>query len=409
MSTAVLSPPNASFRRAATTPQILWRFLWAMWIADLVVLGCLVGAGRVHYAALSTIGKDSAPSIIASQRIKSALADMDADAANALLGEPGADGPALQDYQLHRQEAATALISAAQNITYGDAERIPILHVQLGLGTYETLVQRARDLHDERNASFLSAYNQAAQVLDDTILPAADDLDRANLRELDLAYAGLRSRSLFARTAFGLAAALLLLLLAAAQLFLLNRTRRVINIPLFAATLLLVVFTILSLNQLSSAHANLKRAKEDAFTSIHALWQARAVAYAANADESRFLLDPNHASERTEAFFAKRDLLVRLPLGTDYRSIAAASSAGRTFTGPTGFLIDELNNITFPGEREAAIDTLLTFGRYVDVDSRIRNLERSGQHRDAVTLCIGAAPGSPTGPSNSSTTRSSEP
>ncbi|MBV9269366.1 MAG: hypothetical protein JO061_24570 [Acidobacteriaceae bacterium] len=385
MTTVAPFPAAVATKRTLTTPQILWRGLWALWAGDALLLGLVLSAGHVQHAAMKTIGQDSAPSIIASQQIKTALADMDANAANELIADPATAAASVQAYSKRRREAATALIAAAQNITYGEAERIPILRIQLELGTYEALIQRARDLHQEGDRTFISAYNQAAQLLDGTILPAADALDQANLKELDAAYSGQRYQSVTTRSLVAVGALIVLIALAVVQLFLFNRTHRLINIPIFTATLLLVVFTLLTLQELNSAARNLKRAKEDAFTSIHALWRARAVAYAANADESRFLLDPQHASERTQAFYNKRDLLAKLPAGATYDSV--------TPNDFTGYLADELNNITFRGEREAANETLTGFGRYVAVDGQIRDLERRGQHKQAVELCTGTAPG----------------
>ncbi|NJL67824.1 MAG: hypothetical protein HC894_15710 [Microcoleus sp. SM1_3_4] len=56
-------------------------------------------------------------------------------------------------------------------------------------------------------------------------------------------------------------------------------------------------------------------------------------------------------------------------------------------------MADGLNNITFPGERESAVKTLDAFARYLAIDAQIRQLETSGQHQAAVTLCIGTNPG----------------
>jgi hypothetical protein len=343
-------------------------------------------AGRVQSSALAAIGKDSAPSIIASQQIKTAIADMDADAANELLVPANAGQETRQAYRKRREEAATALIAAAQNITYGDAERLPILKIQLGLGTYETLVQRARDLHQEGNPGAVTAYNEAAKLLDSSILPAADALDAANLKELEAAYSGQRSRSLGARALAGGSMLVLLAMLISIQVFLISRTHRLLNIPLFAATCMVLVFGIATLKQLNSAERNLKRAKEDAFTSVHALWRARAVAYESNADESRFLLDPKRADEETAEFFSRRDQLAKLPPGASY------DNAEKT-PGFSGYLADELNNITFRGEGEAATETLRDFGQYVRIDADIRSLEHNGKHQQAIELCTGTAPG----------------
>jgi hypothetical protein len=45
---------------------------------------------------------------------------------------------------------------------------------------------------------------------------------------------------------------------------------------------------------------------------------------------------------------------------------------------------NELNNITFAGDREAAVDTLSNLGVYLDIDQRIRQLQQSGKHKQAI-------------------------
>jgi len=103
----------------------------------------------------------------------------------------------------------------------------------------------------------------------------------------------------------------------------------------------------------------------NAFDSIVALSQARAVAYDANADESRFLVDPDRAAQYQRAFTAKT------------RSL-------------NGYHDTEMHNITFAGEREAAERVLTTFQQYQRDDQRIRAM---GDLRQAIAFCVGTAPG----------------
>jgi hypothetical protein len=177
------------------TPQKLWAGLYLIWALDALLLGAAILGAQVHRDAMKTIGKDTAPSIIAAQRIKSALADMDANAANEFLGEPGRMPEAVEAYEKRRVEAATALIEAASNITYGKAEQDPIEAIQVGLGTFEGRVQRARDLHERKDAGFVDAYHDAATVMDETLLPEADKLDKANHDKMEEAYAAVSNRS----------------------------------------------------------------------------------------------------------------------------------------------------------------------------------------------------------------------
>src|SRR5262249_25881790 len=58
-----------------------------------------------------------------------------------------------------------------------------------------------------------------------------------------------------------------------------------------------------------------------------------------------------------------------------------------------GYLADELKNITFPGERQAAEDAVGKFDRYLAVDTQIRKWEKEGRHEEAIRLCIGYKPG----------------
>ena len=186
-------------------------------------------------------------------------------------------------------------------------------------------------------------------------------------------------------------AVVLLALLALIQLFITGRTHRLVNIPLLLATCITVGVTFYSLRILAQQQADLKVAREDAFTSIHALWRTRAVAYAANADESRYLLDRQNASKHEQDFFTKRNALILLPGGETFESIAQA--AGPHVNGLTGSLGEEINNITFPGEKAAALETLSAFAEYLRIDGQIRNLERSGHHKEAIALCTGTKPG----------------
>ena len=373
-----------------TTPQLLKGSLYLTWGASLLLLIATISGVQWQRQAIKTIGKESTPSIIAAQHIKAGLADMDANAANELIAQPGQNPQSVKDYENRRQEVAKALVSAAENITYGDAERIPIQTLQLGLGEYIAKIQQARDFHTREDAAaILVAYRTSAEVLDKTLLPAADALDRANLEVLNRTYAAKNFASrgyLVFVVVSGLA---LIAVLVAIQLFLSQRMRRTFNPMLLAATAIALVFLGYTTRAFLSGNHQLKVVKEDAFDSIHALWQARAYAYSANADESRYLLDTALAPTHEQAFFHKVGKVATLPAGQTFETVTALSAQGKKVEGFTGYLADELNNITFNGEQEAAISTLSNFGIYLAIDKQIRQLEQSGKHQAAIALCTG--------------------
>ena len=315
---------------------------------DLLLLLAVVLGARVHRGAMQTVGKDSAPSIIAAQHIKSALADMDANAANELLGPSGTMQDAVAAYESRRVEASKALIAAAENITYGDSERKPILALQVGLGSYERLIQKARDGHESGSSgTAVAAYLDAAALMDGVLLPAADALDQANNQVLEHTYESQSSRSVAARVFVLIAGVLALLALAAVQLLLSDRMHRTFNPALLCATLFTLVLTVYAWQAMERERHQLKVAKEDAFTSIHALWRARAIAYQANGDESRYLLDAANTQRHEDAFFAKSASLASLPSDRSLEQVMAALRRGAHVNGFTGLLAEELNNITF--------------------------------------------------------------
>jgi hypothetical protein len=379
---------------AWNTLQVLKLSRGALLALDLLLLLAVAFGARVHRAAMQTVGRDSAPSIIAAQHIKSALADMDANAANELLGPAGTMKEAMAAYESRRVEASRALIAAAENITFGESERTPILALQIGLGSYERLIQKARDAHEGGSAqAAVAAYREAAAQMDYTLLPAADALDQANNKVLERTYRSQSTRSFAARASVVVAGLIALLALAVVQILLSQRMHRTFNLALLAATLLTLILTVYAWQAMASEGRELKVAKEDAFTSIRALWRARAISYQANGDESRYLLDAAHAKEHEAAFLEKAETLASLPADRSREQIIAALRREARVNGFTGLLAEELNNITFAGERDAAIQSLSAWEAYVDVDAKIRQLQRQGRTREAIELCLGHGQG----------------
>ena len=387
-------PFSVTPSRSWTTPRVLHLALGAIYLTSALFCLSLVFGVRQHRAALKTVGEDATPSIIAAQSIKTGLADMDANVANELMVSKGQNAQSIEGYAQRRREVGEKLVGAAENITYGEAERQPIRHLEAGLGDYDAQASRARTLKDReaRDSGALEAYRQADQTLHDMLFPAADALTKANTDVLDRTYREVKSAS--ARTAafVWLTGLSLIAALVALQLFLSQRMRRTFNPPLLIATVLtlgLMAHTIAVFNR--SAH-QLKIAREDAFTSLQALWQLRAVAYDANTDESRWLLDRANADSNEKAFFTKTALILQIPAGQSYESMRAATQ-GPLPQGAKGYLAQELGNITFAGEQEAAQQAVQAFGVYYAADQKIRSLEKAGRHDAAVAFCISMSPG----------------
>jgi hypothetical protein len=372
-----------------TTPAILWGSLIAIGLGALLFFLAARSAVLEGRQTVQTIGKDAAPSIIAARTIRADLADMDANAADALLVADPAQRTALGEaFDARRHAVAASLVAAARNITYGDAERVPIETMTEQVGVYLGFIAQARALAPRDPAGALAAYRSATTLMHQTILPAADALDTANLSYLNGAY-GARVQAAGWYTVLVFATGgLLLLSLLATQVFLTRRTHRLLNPPLAGATLVAAVVLVQLTGALNAAGGDLRAAKQDAFDSVHALWQARSVAYDANGDQRRYLLDHEQAGQLQQAFAAKA---AQLADTTDFAGAGAEATKGPpTFKG---YLGDELRNITYPGEQEAALASLRTFGEYVAVDGQVRALEQAGRHQEAVDLALGTADG----------------
>ncbi len=376
------------------TPQILKLGLQSTWVMSVLLMILSIAGVQTQRQAVKTIGKDAAPSILSAQRIKDSLADLDANVANELIARSGQNPEAVKAYGYRQKKLSMLLVGVAENITYGDAERKPIETLQLELGNYMMLVQKARDYHRQGDtAATIATYRASAEAIDKTLLPTSEKLDEVNWREMERIYTQQQNSRTGSIGLILLSGAGLVGVLVALQLFLNVRMRRRLNPFLLLATILAVGAVLDTTRILLSTGNHLKVAKEDAFTSLHALRQGRAIAYSANAAESRYLLDKAFASTHEQAFFKQVDLIAKLPSGITFDRLLPAVQSGQLPLGFTGFLADELKNITFKGERDAAVKTLDAFGRYLAIDTQIRQLDKNGQHQAAVALCIGKNPG----------------
>lgn len=401
---AARDPLSALREQVKTTPGLLKVALGTIWVLTLLFCVVVYAAARSHRQGMHTVAEDSIPSIIAAQEIKANLADMHSDAANILLGEPGQSPEAVQGYEKRRREVTDQLVSAAKNITYvneKDADRDERAQIRLlleHLGAYEGVIAQARLLHERKDsAAALLKQRDADRILHADLFRAADQLDKINREPLNQTYAAERASSGGILAGVLVSGLPLLGVLAATQLFLFRRMRRIVNPGLAAATGVAVAFLIYAVAAFQTETHYLKVVKEDAFDSIHALEQARANAYDANGDESRWLLefrDKARADAAAQAFQEKSAKLFTHPADLPPARIATlAREDKRLPPALKGFLADELNNVTFLGERAAAADTLDKWLQYVQVDEKIRALEKAGKHDQAVALCLGTKPG----------------
>ena len=275
---------------AWSTPALLRLGLYAVTFTSLLFLAVVLMAAFSARDALRIMGRDTAPGILAAERIRGLLADMDRSAVAELL----AKGAAPASFEVRRQQTEDAVMGAAETISYRDLERVPLQKLGLGLGSYTAQLQQARDELKSGDKRFIDAYRRAAHVMDADLVPAAVQLERSMDEVLEQNYA--RERQTLGKLVGLLVVASFLTgaVLLSLQLFLATRMRRVLNPLVFAATLVALFFAGYSIEAFQREGQEFASAKESGFDPEHALLQTRALAREASLAATRRQLDPAH-------------------------------------------------------------------------------------------------------------------
>ncbi len=405
--------------RALKTPARLKFALGLSWALVAALCGVVLMGWSQHDYAVKTLGVDAAPSVEAAHKIRIHIETLDADLANELLGKPGGMAEYVLDFDKNRVEIGKQIVAASKNITYGDAELIPIQKIVDNLGRYLMAAQAARDAHARGDAEAeLREYRRSYALVEEALIPAANELNAANDSVLQETYETQKSASLRMLIFMLMAGSALGLVLIANQFYLSGRFNRTVNPALALATAVTILFIYYTAHCFVSNSSDVKGIKEDSYDSVSALLSARADAYEANAAESRWLLDPQSRAEHERKFneytgklavfangqnfenaysIAQRRnsaLFERMKKGDD--AVAAGLYARQLFPldGLDGELKTALDNVTFPDpdpvkdEPTQSAETLRTYGVYYNLDARIRELEKAGNHAEAVRFCL---------------------
>lgn len=376
--------------RTEDVPAKLKRLTFWNWV--LTILFCtftMIGYGEHRYAVKTL--EDSARSVFIAHQIKDNVLNMDANMVNYLIGKPGENYDAFRTYLQYRTDLADKQVAAAQDIDEG--EKKPLMAIHEALGDYEAALQGARDRHEAGDEAYLASYRKALKILDTRIIPAAEALDKANSDLLETSYQHQSEGSWGTLALNALSGAALVGFLCYTQLYLRRRFGTRLSFVLSLGIVLAGGFTAYTTVAYIKDGHDLKVAKEAAYDSIIALMDARGSAYDAFAAQSRWLLDEPLRKDHVERFKMRVAQVadLRKDNGVTFASAEQEASQKASLSKATmdGALAKELNNITFPGERDAAVETLHWFGVWVGIDGQIRQFETSGHHDLAVALSIG--------------------
>jgi hypothetical protein len=386
-------------------------------VAAIVLAACGLGVlAAVVFSGVNSgftaIGNTDAPLVEQSTGLYFSVNDMDAQVANVLLDGTSAN-PALtadrsadlSTYTGDERQAESDLQQVTATSASDPAAQHAVTTVLDALSRYEALAadailtsQNGADRPGHPSAATLSYYQQATDLMQGTVLPAAYSLTTANSDSLGASYRGNHSAAQNGRLFVLLLGVILIAVLIIMQIFLTRRYRRLINPGLALATLLALGLTGSGAAQLGAQASQLYVAKVEAFDSIQALTQARAIIYDANANESRYLVDPARAAYYQNQFLLQSQELANVGDVGIYQYDAALAADISAYDADNadvrfgGYLGTEFRNITFPGERAAAVRALLAYQVYERDDRVLRRAAKTSLNQ-AIAFDVGTSPG----------------
>lgn len=357
----------------------------------LVAVGALAAAGfgsyRYYGATVKLIGINSGPSIVASSKMRSLLADASASTILAGLSAGSSRDLFLQQSAEAMEQVRGNLISAALNITYGQDERAPLFQLMGALSDYERRVSVAQATN---GAAGVARLQEAAHFLQERVLPHVDELEQVNLRNLRSAYA-LHAESAKARSTTLLGSGLALLgLLVLTQLLLVQRFRRILSVPLLGAAAVVSAYLVLMLGLTGSIDKDLRLASQESFEKIHDLAGVKSAAFAARISQAEYVIS-NGSQSSDKAFFNAYEMAIgsglRAPRPFPYQIGPVASSL------KTSILTLSVGKPPALEEGEPrSLRARQAWERFMALNTQVVTAQSTGQHEAAVASTIGDAP-----------------
>jgi hypothetical protein len=373
------------------------------------VAGSAIGDAR---DGLRVIGHGAGPAVVATGDLYFDLSDMDAQLANVLLIGREQDlgvgrTHSLAVYEQRRAQADRATLQASELVGRDPSGQRTVQAVLDGLGRYERLASQALLLDDQADHAagpppqqVLDLHRQATDLMKLDLLPKAYNLTLDSGTIVRRTYEAKRSSVLNGRVGVVAAGLVLVALLIGLQRFLSRQFRRLINPALVLATLGALALVAVTVGLLSTEAGHLRSAKQDGFDSILALSRARAISNNLNADESRYLLDPDRADTYEQVYLDKSQSILYVPasnLTMYYTGVDTNVAFSHAHPGDAhflGFYGEEARHLTVDRQGQAVSTLLSSYQRFQQDDRRLRQLAGANRQRDAIEVRVGRTQGS---------------
>lgn len=366
---------------AATTPG---RYrLWS--VATAVLLLATAAAGWAASTALRSgtdrIRNNAGPVLVATQSLVSSLAEADAAATAAFLSGAQEDPESRRLYEQALARANEQIQEVSALIGDDDATHENLTSLSVAVTRYAGLVEAARATNQAGVPRASQYLVDALDLLATTVATDATRLTEATQRRFERDE-DRRDTGVLAAVALAVIA---LAVLVAAQRWVFRQSRRIVNVPLALATLLLVGAIGWLVAATFRSGSDIEQARADGYDSISLTSRIQTTAYRAKADETVALITGD-ASRRASAVSTAQTLLAD-------RVSAAAVEAVRQGRDPalSGLLTDAAAEADSDRERAAVAEMLVRWQRYQDTTAQLRATADPAQQR-----IIAVGPGSAT-------------
>jgi len=358
-----MSSLTRGIRSAAETTPGRYR-LWSVVTAVLLLATGLAGfaAAVALRSGTDRIRNNAGPVLVATQQLVSSLAEADAAATAAFLSGRQEDPESRRLYEQALARAGAQIEDVSALIGTDPATHASLKDLSVAVTRYAGLVEAARATNQAGVAGAERYLVDALNLLATTLADDATRLTAATQRRFERD----EERRDTGVVPAVVVAAVALAVLVAAQFWVFRQSRRLVNVPMALATLLLVAGIGWLVAATLRSGEDIERARADGYDSITLTSRIQTAAYRAKADETVALITSDQ-SRRARSSEAARTVL------SDRATPAAVDAvrAGRA-PGVPGLLTDAAAIADSDTERAAVAEMLVRWQRYQDTSAQLR-------------------------------------
>lgn len=353
-----LEAPRRFLKFASTSPGLLTIVSTILVLAILAAGGAMVYSSQNRQAQLNTLVSRTEPLSDAAQELFNSLSVADSVATTSFLRKSTTNA-ATRDYDAAMSSASMAIIRATSGIDDIESREMElVLQIQNSMPDYLKLMSNAQTHDRLRNPVGASYLAQASTLMQDTMLPAAQELYSRTSEEVSTQQAKLSSPLWFPLS--GIVAAIIMLVIA--QFWLAALTNRRLNLGYVGATgLMLFALVWASLSAALTWHAGNQNV-QGTVRPLEQLTAVRISVQQSRTQEALGLIQRDYGEDRQQEFSdSMADIDSKLEGLRNQVShperIDTAREALRSWDESHAKMVSELKNGRYTEALAAALDT----------------------------------------------------